>query len=353
VSAAAGGARHPRPAARVSVVGATGYSGGELCALLARHRCVEIASVFSSGKRDGKPVPFARLHPSLGGTSGPEAGPFRLGALADGKPDVVFLATPNETSAELAPEILALGARVVDVSGAYRLKDASLYPAWYGFEHPAPALLGEAVYGLTEWCGKELDGARLVANPGCYPTSVLLALRPLLPLLQPGAPVVADSKSGVSGAGKKADLAYSFSELAGNFKAYGVGTHRHEPEMRQELGLSSNAPFVFVPHLLPVVRGILTTLHVTFREGVSAPEVAAAYARYDGLPFVKVRPAGELPDLASVVGTPRAEIGFSLLPRARGGVVVSAIDNLLKGAASSAVQNMNRMLSLPETEGLA
>ncbi len=337
---------------RVSVLGATGYSGGELCAILARHPRATVASVFSSGKKDAKPVPFGRLHPSIGGATGPAAEAFSLEALAAGKPDVVFLATPNETSAEVAGPILALGARVIDVSGAFRLRNAADYPKWYGFDHPTPALLAEAVYGLTEWCGPELAGARLVANPGCYPTSVLLALKPLVSLLEPGASVVADSKSGVSGAGRKSDLAFSFSELAGNFKAYGVGSHRHEPEMRQELGLSDEAPFVFVPHLLPVVRGILSTLHVTFRAGVSAADVSAAYARYESLPFVKVRPAGELPDLASVVGTPRAEIGFAVLPGGRGGVIVSVIDNLLKGAASQAVQNMNRVFGFPETEGL-
>jgi len=339
-------------AVRASVVGATGYSGGELCAILARHPRAALVSAFSSGKKDAKPVPYARLHPSLGGLPGPGAEPFALEALAASRPDVVFLATPNETSAGIAGEILALGATVIDLSGAFRLRDAAGYPRWYGFEHPSPALLAEAVYGLTEWCGQELAGARLVANPGCYPTSVLLALKPLGRLLEPGAPVVADSKSGVSGAGKRADLAYSFAELAGNFKAYGVGTHRHEPEMRQELGLSGGAPFVFVAHLLPVVRGILSTLHVRFRAGVGPADVASAYAVYEGLPFVTVRPANDLPDLACVVGTPRAEIGFALLPGG-GGVVVSAIDNLLKGAASQAVQNMNRAFSFAETEGLS
>jgi N-acetyl-gamma-glutamyl-phosphate reductase len=340
------------PSIRASVVGATGYSGGELCALLARNPRAAVASVFSSARKDGRPVPFARLHPSLGGAHGPAAEPYSLDALAASKPDVVFLATPNETSAEAAAGILALGAKVVDVSGAFRLRDAALYPKWYGFEHPSPDLLAEAVYGLTEWCGPELEGARLVANPGCYPTSVLLALKPLLPLLEAAAPLVVDSKSGVSGAGKRSELAFSFTELAGNFKAYGVGSHRHEPEMRQELGLPEDAAFVFVPHLLPVARGILSTLHVTFRPGVSAEDVADAFGRYRDAAFVTVRPAGDLPDLASVVGTPRAEIGFAVLGGGRG-VVVSVIDNLLKGAASQAVQNMNRVFGFPETEGLA
>jgi N-acetyl-gamma-glutamyl-phosphate reductase len=339
---------------RAAVLGAAGYSGAELCVLLARHPRVEIVSVFSSGKRDARPVPFARLHPLLGGTKGPDAEAFSPERLAASRPDVVFLATPNETSADLAPGILASGAKAIDISGAFRLRDAADYPKWYGFEHPAPALLKEAVFGLTEWCGEELAGARLVANPGCYPTSVLLALKPVLSLLAPGGTIVCDSKSGVSGAGKKSDVAYSFSELDGNFRAYGVGVHRHEPEMRQSLGLSTDAPFVFVPHLLPTVRGILSTLYVSFAEAQSEAGLTAAYAkRYATTPFVKVRPAGELPDLRDVVGTPRAEIGFALLAGGRRAVLVSVLDNLLKGAASQAVQNMNRVFGHAETEGLS
>ena len=207
---------------------------------------------------------------------------------------------------------------------------------------------------MTEWCDGELSGARLVANPGCYPTSVLLALKPLLPLLAPGQAVVCDSKSGVSGAGKKSEVAYSFSELDGNFKAYGVGVHRHEPEMRQGLGLAEDAPFVFVPHLLPTVRGILSTIHVSFDQPVAPETLGRAYAAaYSATPFVSVRPAGELPELKDVVGTPRAEIGFSVLPGGRQAVLVSVIDNLLKGAASQALQNMNRVFGFPETEGLS
>ena len=339
---------------RAAVVGATGYSGAELCALLWRHPRAEIVSVFSSGRGDGRSIPFERLHPLLGGAAGPDAEPFSEKRLAQSRPDVVFLATPNETSAELAPRILELGAKVVDISGAFRLRDAAAYPKWYGFEHPAPSLLDEAVYGLTEWCGGELAGARLVANPGCYPTSVLLALRPVFALLAKGQPLICDSVSGVSGAGKKSEVAYSFSELDGNFKAYGVGVHRHEPEMRQGLGLSEDAPFVFVPHLLPVVRGLLTTLHVSFADPQTQETLAAAYAKaYERAPFVRVRAAGELPELRDVVGTPRADIGFTVLRGGRRGVLVSALDNLLKGAASSAVQNMNRVFGHPETEGLA
>jgi len=335
---------------RVAVVGATGYAGGELCALLYRHPGVSVAAAFSSGRTDGV-VSFARLHPSLGGAAGPDAVPFSIEALAASGASLAFLATPNETSAELAAPILSRGIRVIDIAGAFRLRDAAAYPKWYGFDHPAPELLAEAVYGLTEWAGEELRSTRLVANPGCYATSVLLALKPVSRLLDPSQAVVCDCKSGVSGAGKKSDVAYSFAELSGNFKAYGVGRHRHEPEMRQQMGLDG-APFVFVPHLLPAVRGILSTIHVAFSAPVTPETLAAAYAVYRETPFVKVRPAGELPDMGDVVGTPRSEIGFAVLPGGRRAVIVSVLDNLLKGAASQAVQNMNRMLGLPETEGL-
>ena len=339
---------------RVSVVGATGYSGGELVALLARHPRATVVGLFSSGSaKSGARVPFERLHPSLRGRSGPEARPFSVAEVLADRPEVVFLATPNEVSAEAAAPLVAGGSKVVDVSGAFRLKDASLYPSWYGFTHPSPELLAEAVYGLTEWCGEELDRARVVANPGCYPTSVLLALKPLRGVLDVSMPLVCDSKSGVSGAGKKADLSFSFAELSGNFKAYGVGSHRHEPEMRQELGIPADAPFSFVPHLLPVVRGILSTLNVVFTRPVEPAQMADLFAEaYSAAPLVSLLPAGSLPELADVAGTPRAAIGFVLLAGGRRAVVVSAIDNLLKGAASQAVQNFNRLSGYPETEGL-
>jgi N-acetyl-gamma-glutamyl-phosphate reductase len=292
------------------------------------------------------------VHPTLAGKKGPEVEPIEVDRVVALRPDAVFLATPNELSASLARPLVDAGIAVVDLSGAFRLKDRDAYPRWYGFHHPHPELLRKAVYGLTEWCPKLRD-AGLVANPGCYPTSVLLALRPLERRLLAGAPVICDSKSGVSGAGKRSDLAFSFCELAGNFKAYGVGVHRHEPEMRAELGFPADAPFVFVPHLLPVVRGILSTIHVTFTRPLEAPELLELYeTAYGGSPFVHVLPPPELPDLASVVGTPRAEIGFALLQGGRQGVIVSAIDNLLKGAASQAIQNFNRVFGLEETEGL-
>ena len=336
---------------RVSVVGAAGYSGAEAVRLLARHPHVELTGLF--GSPGGKGAAFSDLHPELAGVPGPDVVPFSEDALFAAKPDAAILATPNEVSAELAPRLLGAGVRVIDVSGAFRLRDAALYPSWYGFPHPAPELLGEAVYGLTEWCGDELAGARLVANPGCYPTSVLLALKPLAPLLDPAQPVLVTSASGVSGAGKKAELAFSFCEVAGSYKAYSVGTHRHEPEMRQELGLPAGAAFTFVPHLLPLVRGILSTMHVSFASPASDAILAERFATaYAGRPFVRHHPAGRLPELKEVVGTPRAQVGWKLLEGGRRAVVVSAIDNLLKGAASQAVQNLNRVFGIPETEGL-
>ena len=338
----------------VSVVGATGYAGAELVALLARHPRAVIGNLFSSA--GGSSAPFASLHRSLVGRDGPAARPLDVDALLEGDPDAVFLATPNETSAELVPLLLDWDPdlRIVDLSGAFRLASADDYPVWYGFPHPRPALLREAVYGLTEWNAAALPGARLVANPGCYPTSVLLGLKPILPLLDPDEPVVCDCKSGVSGAGKKTELAYSFAELAGNLKAYGAGTHRHEPEMRQQLRLPDDAPFVFVPHLLPAVRGILSTIHVGFARSVTEAELASAYAEaYAPQAFVHLLPSGSLPDLNVVVGTPRAAIGFCLLPGARRAVVVSVLDNLLKGAASQAIQNYNAMYGFAETAGLS
>jgi N-acetyl-gamma-glutamyl-phosphate reductase len=330
---------------RVAIVGATGYSGAELTAILARHAEVELVALFSSSSTARGPVT-----PTL-----PQfiAEPFSMEALVAAQPEIVFLATPNEVSAGLAPQLLDLGMRVIDLSGAFRLDEPSMYPIWYGFDHERPNLLGEAVYGLTEYCNGELKNARLVANPGCYPTSILLALRPLTFAIDREQPVICDSKSGVSGAGKKADVNFSFAELFGNFKAYGVGQHRHEPEIRQQLHLGDRAPVVFVAHLLPVHRGILSTMHIGFTHPMSEQQISDAYTRvYENAPFVRVLPAGQLPELKNVVNTPRAEIGFQLLHGGRRAVIVSVIDNLLKGAASQAVQNFNRMCDFPETEAL-
>jgi N-acetyl-gamma-glutamyl-phosphate reductase len=312
----------------VAIAGATGYAGAELEKSLQRHPHARVTGAYSSES-------------------------FSVEAVVESGAEIAFLATPNEVSARVVPELLDRGVRVIDLSGAFRLGEPGLYPSWYGFEHARPELLGEAVYGLPEWCNGELKTARLVANPGCYPTSILLALRPVTYLIDRTQPVICDSKSGVSGAGKKSDVAYSFTELFGNFKAYGVGQHRHEPEIRQGLHLGERTTLVFVPHLLPTVRGIYSTMHVGFTHPVSAEELSALYAEvYANAPFVRVLAPGKVPELKDVVNTPYCELGFTLLNGGRRAVIVSVIDNLLKGAASQAVQNFNRMQGYAEWEGL-
>jgi N-acetyl-gamma-glutamyl-phosphate reductase len=336
---------------RAAVAGATGYAGAELVALLARHPGVEMSALYASERGAGGTM--QDLHPRLAGMQGPPVEPLDRARLLADPPDVVFLATPHELAAGMAPSLLEAGSRVIDLSGAHRLRDAESARRWYG-SPPEPALLAEAVYGLTEWCNGELAEARLVANPGCYATSIILALKPLMDRIDPAQPIVCDSKSGTSGAGRRNDAAFGFSELDGNVRAYGVGGHRHDPEIRQALGLPEGARFCFVPHLLPMVRGILSTLHLSFREPVGEGALSSAYATaYAGARFVKVLPAGQLPELRRVVGTPRAEIGFARLDEGRRAVVVCVLDNLLKGAASQAVQNFNRMFGFPDEEGLS
>ncbi|HLU39833.1 MAG TPA: N-acetyl-gamma-glutamyl-phosphate reductase, partial [Planctomycetota bacterium] len=285
----------------------------------------------------------------------PPAGPhdlhvdaFDADRLAD--VDGVFLCTPHAAAFALAREALRRGARVVDLSADFRLRDPAAYAATYGHPHPCPELLAEAVYGLTEHARARLAGARLVANPGCYPTSILL---PLVPLLRAGlidrdAPIVADAKSGTSGAGKAPTARTHFGAVHENFLAYAVGTHRHAPEIRQEAGFDR---ITFVPHLLPVFRGILTTIYLQPAPGVGADEVRACLREaYAGERFVRVYPRG-LPELSRVQRT-----NFCDLAVAGAGahvVVVSAIDNLVKGASGQALQNMNVVLGLPEDAGLA
>ena len=336
---------------RVSIVGATGYSGGEIISLLARHSGVEFSGVFSG--KSGKTVPFNTLHPSLRGRSGPTTEPYTPEKVIKGKPDCVFTATPAEFSAEAAPALLKAGIRVIDISGAFRIPDIAVFEKWYGFKHPCPELAREAVFGITELCGPELKKAKLVANPGCYPTSVILALKPIMGLIDLDRGIICDSASGVSGAGRQSSEAYSFCELDGNFKAYNIGKHKHEPEMRHALGISAADRFVFVAHLLPVSRGILSTMHAVLKKGVTALEVSEAYNKaLGGKRMVVLHGEGKPPELKDVVHTPLTAIGFSMLP-GEGIVVVSAIDNLLKGAASQAVQNFNVMFGFDGAEGLA
>ena len=332
----------------VAVVGASGYTGAEAVGLLLRHPHASIAGLFGSGHGE-KEESFDRLHPRFRGICGISVRPADPEAIAGSGAEVAFLATPHEASLELVPNLLEAGLCVVDLSGAFRLKDASLYPRHYGFEHPRPDLLAEAVYGLPELDGAAIPSARLVANPGCYPTSVALPLAPLSAarLVDSEAGVIADSISGVSGAGRAPSAATHFCEVSA--KAYGVLAHRHAPEIEQAAGL----PVAFVPHLAPFDRGILSTIHFRAAAGVTEADLRSALEQaYEGRPFVRLLPKGEFPSIGAVEGTNFCDIGLAFEPETRRVVVVSAIDNLLKGAAGQAVQNMNLLLGWPETEGL-
>jgi len=285
---------------------------------------------------------------------GPRQVSATAGAVRAEKIEVVFLATPAEVSMELAAATLDAGARVVDLSGAFRLRTVENYARWYKDAHTQPALLAEAVYGLPEFCRERLPNARLVANPGCYPTAANLAIRPLVEagVIDRGAGIVCDAKSGVSGAGRKASLSTSFCEVTENFSAYSILRHRHVPEVLMVSGLEERE-FSFTAHLLPLDRGILETIYFRAAVGTSAEDLLAIYEkRYAGEPFVRLYQPGRGPDLRGVRHTNFCDIGVTLDAASGRGVVVSAIDNLTKGAAGQAVQNMNLMLGFDETEGL-
>ncbi len=327
-------------AARVAIAGATGYAGQELLRLLARHPAVAIAAAMSSGASPQAP----RALPALAHLWDGAIAPFAIDALAGA--DVVFLALPDRAAAEVAPALVDAGARVIDLSGAFRLRDAVSRGLWYPETGRVP---DGVVYGLTERARAPLAGARLVANPGCYPTASLLALQPLVEagLLAPGADIIVDAKSGVSGAGKTPTERTHFSECHGSLSAYGVFNHRHGAEIEQGVG----ACVTFTPHLVPLDRGILATIYVRLAAGVGEARVAEAYAdAYAGATFVRL--TGEaLPAIKQVAHTNFCDIGWRVDASGRA-IVVSVIDNLLKGAAGQAVQNMNVMLGLDERTGL-
>jgi len=334
---------------RAGIVGATGYTGVELLRLLLSHPGAEAAVVTSrgnAGERLDAMFPNLRGHTDLSFTE-PDAG--RLAEC-----DVVFFATPHGVAHALAGELLSRGTRVIDLSADFRLKDAELWSRWYGQPHGAPELLDQAVYGLPEINRAQIPEARLIAVPGCYPTAVSLGFIPLLEAgLVDTAHLVADAKSGVSGAGRKAQVGTLLCEASENFKAYGVAGHRHLPEILQTLtGVAGTAPgLTFVPHLLPMIRGIHATLYATL--GDPQADLQGLYERrYVQEPFVDVLPAGGHPETRSVRGTNRCRLAVH---RPQGGdtaVVLSVIDNLVKGASGQAVQNMNLMFGLDESAGL-
>jgi N-acetyl-gamma-glutamyl-phosphate reductase len=333
----------PAPAAagkvRVAVAGATGYTGQELLRLLARHPGVSITRATSSGATASRTLPaLARLWDGA-------ITPLDPAALA-GEADVVFLALPDTAAAELAPRLLADGARAIDLSGAFRLSDAAARQRWYPETHLVPEGLA---YGLTEHHREAVTKARLVANPGCYPTASLLALKPLIAegLLVAGADIVIDAKSGVSGAGKTPSERTHFSEVHGSMSAYGVLGHRHGAEIEEGVGHE----VTFTPHLVPLDRGILATIYARVPAGTTEEAIGAALERaYAGATFVRLV-GSALPEIKHVAHTNFCDIGWRVSPTGRL-ILVSVIDNLLKGASGQAVQNLNLMIGAPETAGL-
>jgi N-acetyl-gamma-glutamyl-phosphate reductase len=334
------------------VLGASGYSGIETVRLLAGHPFVELG-VLTSEHYAGREV--AEVYRHLAGIDLPPFEELRAD-LIDGRAEMVISCLPERVGAPMIAELVPNGIKVIDVSADFRLKDATAYRQTYGVEHPAPAMLKEAVYGLSEFHRRELREARLVANPGCYPTGALLGILPLIrrDLVDPSS-IVIDAKSGTTGARRQAAVEQLFAEVNENFRAYKVGNHRHTPEMEQEVGLAlgREVPIMFVPHLLPVTRGILTSVFMRPRSGTTEQDVRAAFeASFAKARFVRLLKAGETPELKNVRATNFCEIAFVLERRSQTLCVLSAIDNLGKGAAGQAIQNLNLMLGYDEAVGL-
>lgn len=333
----------------VSVIGATGYAGAELMRLLTVH---PQATVMHAVSKSFAGQNMSDLYPSFFSSD------YALEELdfeaVTKDSDIVFTCLPHGASAETAAQLLAKGVKVIDLSGDFRYNDIAVYEGWYKAKHAAPELLAESVYGMPELYRERIKKARLIGNPGCYTTCSILPVYPLLKagIVEPNG-IIIDAKSGVTGAGRSERLANSFCEVDESLKAYGVATHRHTSEIEQELGLAAGAEVVvsFTPHLLPVKRGILSTIYLTPKAGVTDSDVAAAYAMYNGEPFVQMM-GGKLPEIKHVNGSNNCAIGYVLDKRANRLVVVSCLDNLIKGAAGQAVQNMNLVCGFSETEGL-
>ncbi len=333
---------------RIGVVGGTGYTGVELLRLLARHPHAQLAVITSRGEAG---TPVAAMFPGLRGHVDLEFSAPSDAALR--QCDLVFFATPNGVAMQQARMLYDAGVRVIDIAADFRIKDVPTWEKWYGVKHACPELVAEAVYGLPEVNRERIRGARIVANPGCYPTAVQLGFLPLVrSQLVDAAHLIADAKSGVSGAGRKAEVHTLFAEAGDNFKAYGVGGHRHHPEISQGLAAMAGhaVGLVFTPHLTPMIRGIHATLYARLKGDT---DLQALYeTTFAGEPFVDVMPAGSHPDTRSVRGSNLCRIAVH---RPQGGdtaVVLSVIDNLTKGAAGQAVQNMNLMCGFDEKCGL-
>lgn len=358
------GEAQPGRVVRVAIAGATGYAGRELISLLARHPFARITRLMSSGRTEKQPFPIEQSHGTLRASASHHGAtplnchPLRIEDLSKQDVDLVFLSTPHEVSHELAPELIARGLRVVDLSGAFRLKDSKSYPRWYGFEHHAAGALAEAVYGISELNTAAIEKARLVSNPGCYATSVILALAPLMQSgwIDMAAGIISDSKSGASGAGRVPSDKLHFAEVNENCRAYNLFNHRHVPEMLQALGIEE-AQFTFTPHLLPITRGILSTIYVRLASSARSKNITQVVTLfrdfYAHAPLVRVYGEGMLPEIQSVAHTNYTDLGFALDSETGRLIVISALDNLGKGAAGQAIQNMNLMFGFPQETALA
>ena len=338
----------------VGIIGVTGYTGQELLTILLRHPDVSVR--YLASRRLRSPVSVGDLLPSFRGSSSLRVYPFKLKEALD-HCDLLFLTLPHGVAMEWIPRILRKPAlRVVDLSGDFRLKSASIFKQAYGQRHTSPGLLRSAVYGLSEWCREAVRGARLVSNPGCYPTATLLSLGPLAKeglLASQG--LIVDAKSGVTGAGRSPKEELLFSEVNENLRAYNVNAHPHIPEMEQTLSEWAGGPIrmLFVPHLVPLNRGLYATVYASLKRRVSEKRVRELYGRsYSKEPFIKLLPEGVWPQTRSVMGTNNCEINLRVDSNGQRVILLSAIDNLGKGAAGQAVQNMNLMYGFPETAAL-
>src|SRR5664279_341828 len=340
---------------KVAIIGASGYSGEELVNLLLDHPHAELVAVTS---RQNAGQTLAQVFPKF--ASHPKSKSLRFVdsniELLAKQADVVFLALPHGVAAEYAVPLVNAGVSVIDLSADFRLKSAAVYKEFYAHDHPAPDLLKKSVYGLPAIYRAEIKKSPLIASPGCYPTSILLPVIPLLKagLIKPDG-IIADSMSGVSGAGRKAEIDYLFCECNESVRPYGVPKHRHLSEIEEQLSFAAKTQVTiqFTPHLIPVNRGILTTLYLTPEKSADAEKISACYAKaYGGEPFVRLLEGKAFPDTKNVVGTNVIEIAWRLDPRTGRLIVMSAEDNLVKGASGQAVQCMNLMCGFPETAGL-
>jgi N-acetyl-gamma-glutamyl-phosphate reductase len=337
---------------QVAVVGVTGYTGFELARILVRHPAVKSPAFYVRDTQNKKCL--AELFPQLRGVGEAPLRSLSVSEITDSNAGTAFLATPHEASAEIAPALLEAGLRVIDLSGAFRFPSADTFATWYQLPAPHVNWLSQAVYGLPELYANEIASSRLIANPGCYSTSVILAVRPLVAagLIAEGSSVVCDCKSGASGAGKDPRRDLHFVEVDENFKAYNLFSHRHTPEILEHTGLPEDR-VIFSTHLLPLARGILSTIYVTLNAAYSAAAVEGIFRKfYAGRSMVRIWPAGSLPELQHVAHTNFCDIGFALDNSGARLIVISCLDNLGKGAAGQAVQNFNLTLGIEEQTAL-